>query len=43
MTAPLFLRDPYMREAQARVTAHTAEGGIVLEASVFYPKGGGQP
>ncbi len=43
MTALLFRDDPYLREAQARVTGHTAEGGIVLDASLFYPTGGGQP
>ncbi len=43
MTKMLFLTDPYLREAQSRVIAHTAEGGLVLEATVFYPKGGGQP
>lgn len=43
MTALLFRDDPYLREAQARVAGHTAEGGIVLEASLFYPTGGGQP
>ncbi len=43
MTAPLFRDDPYLREATSRVTAHTDEGGIVLDASLFYPTGGGQP
>ncbi|MBC7141469.1 MAG: alanyl-tRNA editing protein [Rhodobacteraceae bacterium] len=43
MTALLFRDDPYLREAPARVAGHTAEGGIVLEASLFYPTGGGQP
>ncbi len=42
MTEPLF-RDAYLREAAGIVTAHTPEGGIVLDASVFYPTGGGQP
>jgi len=42
MTEPLY-RDAYLREAQGRVVAHTPEGGIVLDASVFYPTGGGQP
>ncbi|MEL6207132.1 MAG: alanine--tRNA ligase-related protein, partial [Pseudomonadota bacterium] len=42
MTEPLF-RDAYLREAPARVVAHTQEGGIVVEASLFYPTGGGQP
>lgn len=43
MTRQLFREDPYLRAAQARVRAHTAEGGIVVDASVFYPMGGGQP
>lgn len=43
MTKPLFRDDPYLRDAPAVVTAHTPEGGIVLEESIFYPTGGGQP
>ncbi|KIN72507.1 alanyl-tRNA editing protein [Sulfitobacter guttiformis] len=43
MTIMLFRDDPYMREANGRVLAHTEEGGIILDASVFYPTGGGQP
>lgn len=43
MTRQLFREDPYLRAAQAHVRAHTAEGGIVVDASVFYPMGGGQP
>jgi misacylated tRNA(Ala) deacylase len=42
MTEPLF-RDAYRREAPARVARHTPEGGVVLDASLFYPTGGGQP
>ncbi|PVA11006.1 Ala-tRNA(Pro) hydrolase [Pelagivirga sediminicola] len=43
MSAPLFLEDPYLSDAPGRVAAHTAEGGVVLGASIFYPTGGGQP
>lgn len=42
-TEPLFRQDAYLREAPARVLAHTPEGGIVLDRSIFYPSGGGQP
>ncbi len=43
MTQPLFRTDAYLRTAQARVEALTAEGGIVLDQSIFYPTAGGQP
>ena len=43
MTEKLFLRDAYMKACEARVEAITAEGGIVLNQSVFYATGGGQP
>ncbi|CUH66801.1 Alanine--tRNA ligase [Thalassovita autumnalis] len=43
MTHPLFRDDAYLREAEAKVVALTPEGGIVLDQSVFYPTGGGQP
>lgn len=43
LTHPLFRQDPYLRSAPARVIAHTGEGGIVLDTSIFYPTGGGQP
>lgn len=42
-TTPLYLEDAYRRDAPARVTAITDEGGIVLDGSVFYPTSGGQP
>lgn len=43
MTELLFREDAYLREAEAVVTGHTAEGGILCDRSIFYPTGGGQP
>ncbi|MEM7642881.1 MAG: alanyl-tRNA editing protein [Pseudomonadota bacterium] len=43
MTIPLFRDDPYMKTATGTVRGLTAEGGIVPDASIFYPRGGGQP
>ncbi len=43
MTIPLFRQDPYLRQSPARICGHTMEGAIVLDQSVFYPTGGGQP
>lgn len=43
MTVMLFRDDAYLRDAPGHVAGHTAEGGIVLDACVFYPTGGGQP
>ena len=43
MTEPLFRADAYATEAGARVVAVTDRGGVVLDASLFYPTGGGQP
>ena len=41
--AAAFRTEPYTREMPADVVAHTDEGGIVLNRSIFYPTGGGQP
>ncbi len=43
MTKPLFIDDAYLRDAPASVFAVTDEGGIILDASIFYATGGGQP
>lgn len=43
MTTPLFRGDAYPKHADARVAAHTDAGGIVLDQTIFYPTGGGQP
>lgn len=43
MTDLLFRSQPYLRETAAIVTAHTNEGGVVLDRCIFYATGGGQP
>jgi misacylated tRNA(Ala) deacylase len=43
MTQPLFRDEPYTRTAPAVVTGITPDGGIVLDRSLFYAQGGGQP
>lgn len=43
MTRPLFLEDAYLRDAPAHVFAVTDEGGIILDETIFYATGGGQP
>lgn len=42
MSEPLFRADAYLREAEGRVIAVSAEG-VVLDRSIYYPTGGGQP
>lgn len=43
MTELLFRDDPYLTAADCRIIGHTAEGGILVDRSVFYATGGGQP
>ena len=42
-TKPLFQEDAYLRTASATVLSHSAQGGVILDASLFYATGGGQP
>ena len=42
-TEPLFRDDAYLRGCEARVVEVTPDGGIVLDRTVFYAQGGGQP
>ncbi|RUS63517.1 alanyl-tRNA editing protein [Pseudorhodobacter sp. E13] len=43
MTELLFREDAYLTEAEAVVLGHSPEGAIILDRSLFYPTGGGQP
>ncbi len=43
MTRLMFRDDAYAQSAEARVVAHTSNGGIILDESLFYATGGGQP
>jgi len=42
MTEELAVRDAYLRECRATVVSAAPEG-VVLDRTVFYPRGGGQP
>lgn len=43
MTEALFRSDAYLRHCTATVQAVNDRGGVVLDRTVFYPTGGGQP
>ncbi|MGF1627339.1 MAG: alanyl-tRNA editing protein [Alphaproteobacteria bacterium] len=43
VTEALFRDDAYISEANAVVTGINGLGGIVLDRTIFYPTGGGQP
>ncbi len=42
-TTQLFMEDAYRKSAPGTVLRLTDEGGVVLDASLFYAQGGGQP
>lgn len=43
MTKALYLIDSYLRECDATVVSVKEGKFIVLDQTIFYPKGGGQP
>lgn len=43
ITEELFRADSYLRDCDATVVAVNELGGIILDRTVFYPTGGGQP
>jgi len=43
MTRALYLEDSYLKECDATVVSVTDGKYIVLDKTIFYPKGGGQP
>lgn len=43
MTELLFRADPYLTTADCRIIGHTSEGALIVDRSIFYPTGGGQP
>ena len=43
MTLPLFGEDAYLTEAPAKIIALSGENGVILDRSIYYPTGGGQP
>jgi misacylated tRNA(Ala) deacylase len=43
MTKALFLVDSYLKESPARVVSIKDGKNVILDQTIFYPKGGGQP
>ena len=42
-TETVFRAEPYARDCTATVLAATDDGAVILDRTVFYPTGGGQP
>jgi misacylated tRNA(Ala) deacylase len=43
LTELLYRADPYLAATDCRIVGHTSEGALIVDRSVFYPTGGGQP
>jgi misacylated tRNA(Ala) deacylase len=43
VTELLFREDAYLTTADCQITGHTPEGGLIVDRSIFYATGGGQP
>jgi len=43
MTQKLYLDDSYLKESEANITKVTEGKFVVLDKTIFYPQGGGQP
>lgn len=43
MTELLFRDNAYLAAADCRIIGHTPEGALIVDRTVFYPTGGGQP
>ena len=43
MTTPLFRTETYTQETTGTVVGLSDQGGVILDRSIFYPQGGGQP
>ena len=43
MTRALYEEDPYQKKISAKILDVTADGALILDQTIFYPMGGGQP
>ncbi|WP_310619625.1 alanyl-tRNA editing protein [Flexibacterium corallicola] len=43
MTQEIFLDEPYLRTCEATVLSLTEDDGVILDRTIFYATGGGQP